>query len=369
VDKDGRPRTKQDIPDWSCKVSRLSGPGLAEYQDYVVGLPRAKHDHASNQPAFGPDGALYFAQASNTAMGAPDSAWGFRPERLLTAAVLRLDVKAVASPPLDVKTEDGGAYDPFAAGAPLTIFASGTRNTYDLLFHSNGRLYGTLNGSARGGNAPGTPQGFANGGSSARRIDQDAAGPYTGPAVPEMRTLPTTNDYLLGFEKGRYYGHPNPARSEFVLNGGNPTRGADPCEVPDYPAGTRPDRNWQAPAFDFGKNLAPCGLIEYRGDAFPFLKGKILVARYSGGKDLLALTPSADGTVSEFVYGIDGFTYFHDPVDVAEDPKTGYLYVSELSGRKITLLRPVPGGVSKRVIRQSVTPPGARSAHPVAKGN
>ena len=35
--------------------------------------------------------------------------------------------------------------------------------------------------------------------------------------------MPTQNDYLLRVEKGGYYGHPNPARAEYVLNGGNPT--------------------------------------------------------------------------------------------------------------------------------------------------
>ena len=59
-----------------------------------------------------------------------------------------------------------------------------------------------------------------------------------------------------------------------------------------YPLGTHPDRNWRRPAFDFGKNFAPCGVIEYKGDAFPALKGKILIARYSGGKDIIAMTPA-----------------------------------------------------------------------------
>ncbi len=81
----------------------------------VVGLPRGWKDHLNNQIAFGPDGALYFCQAANTAMEAPDHKWGYRPERLLTAAILRLDVNAVlgADKPLDVKTEEGGHYDPY----------------------------------------------------------------------------------------------------------------------------------------------------------------------------------------------------------------------------------------------------------------
>jgi glucose/arabinose dehydrogenase len=344
------------LKDWTGKLSLLTGPNLENCQDYVVGLPRARLDHTTNQCVFGPDGALYFGQASNTAMGAFDPEWGGRGEHLLTACILRLDTKAVQHPPLDVRTDDGGTYDPYAPGAPLTIYATGVRNAYDLLWHSNGQLYAPINGSARGGNVPGTPKD----GRFPRRFDQDVQGPYVGPRVVGMRTLPTQNDYLLRVDKGGYYGHPNPARAEYVLNGGNPTGEPDVCQVAQYPPGTHPDRNWRRPAFDFGKNLAPCGVIEYKGDAFPTLKGKILIARYSGGKDVIALTPGPTGEIAEFITGIDGFTHFYDPLDLAEDPATGYLYVAEYGGKRITLLRPIPDGVSKRVIRQQVSPPGAK---------
>jgi hypothetical protein len=100
-------------------------------------------------------------------------------------------------------------------------------------------------------------------------------------------------------------------------------------------------------------------VIEYKGDAFHALKGKILTTRFSGGKDIFVMTPAPTGEIAEFITGIDGFTHFYDPLDLTEDPATGYLYVAEYGGKRITLLRPVPGGVSKRVIRQTVSPPGA----------
>ena len=74
---------------------------------------------------------------------------------------------------------------------------------------------------------------------------------------------------LLDIEKGGYYGHPNPARSEFVLHGANPTAGVDPQEVPDYPVGTRPNPRWHPPAFVFGKNVSPDGMIEYHAPPWP----------------------------------------------------------------------------------------------------
>jgi glucose/arabinose dehydrogenase len=359
--------SKKVIPEWSGKISRLSGPNLENYQDVIIGLPRARHDHTTGQISFGRDGAMYFGQASNTAMGEPDHEWGFRPERLLTACVMRVDMKALEARglPLNVQTEEGGNYDPFAPGAPLTIFADGTRNCYDLLFHSNGRFYATCNGSARGGNCPATPPG---GHSNARRFDV-AAGPYNGGEVPGLQKVGTQNDYLFRLEQGAYYGHPNPMRAEFVMNGGNPTAGKDPCEVAEYPVGVQPDRNWHRPAYDFNKNLAPCGMMEYTGDAFAALKGKILCVRFSGGKDIIALTPDEQtGDIREFIVGIDGFTHFFDPVDLCQSPKTGFIYVAEHTGKQITLVRPIADGVSKRVVRQDVTPPGTPKQEPIVSG-
>jgi glucose/arabinose dehydrogenase len=350
--------THKVIPDWSGKLTRLSGANLEQAEDLLVGLPRARQDHTTGQITFGPDGAMYFAQASNTAMGSPDREWGFRPERLLTACVMRLDLRALEGKPLplDVKTEEGGNYSPYAPGAPLTIYATGVRNAYDLLWHSSGRCYATLNGSATGGITPASPAA----GTSPRRPEADH--PYNGPAVGSV-TPGTQNDFLLQIEPSAYYGHPNPTRGEYVLNGGNPTAGRDPFEVPEYPVGTQPDVRWKRPAYDFNKNLAPCGLTEYTGNAFPALRGKVIATRFSGGKDLIVLTPDpTTGDMKEFVTGLDGFTQFHDPLDVCVSPKTGYLYVAEHTGRKITLVRPADVQLSQRAIRGDLATPGTQPA-------
>ena len=49
----------------------LRGARLEQYQDIVVGLPRAFRDHLNFQMAFGPDGAIYFCQGSMTSVGWP----------------------------------------------------------------------------------------------------------------------------------------------------------------------------------------------------------------------------------------------------------------------------------------------------------
>ena len=57
-------------PNWTGKVSKLTGKNLTNYQDEVVNLPRSFKDHLTEGISFGPDGAIYISQASNSAMGA-----------------------------------------------------------------------------------------------------------------------------------------------------------------------------------------------------------------------------------------------------------------------------------------------------------
>ena len=323
--------------DWTGKLSRLSGPDLATCDDVLVGLPRAYKDHLNFQIAFDKEGGLYFTQGSHTSVGDVDQKWGYRPEHKLTAAVLRLDTARVRPPgnpaigstraktlvdtPIDVQTDEGKSYDPAAADAPLKVFATGVRSGYDLLQHRNGHLYSGINGAAGNeGNTPAAPDG---------RVV----------AVRDLKT--TTDDVLIRIEPGGYYGHPNPTRGEYVLNGGNPTAGADAMEIAEYPVGTRPEKTYRRPAYVFGKNYSPNGLIEYVAPGSP-LDGHILVTRYSDGKDVIALKLNAAGDVSEVVTGLSGLTGLRDPLDLIQRPGTGDLYVAEYSGGAITLLRNVP---------------------------
>ncbi len=349
---------------WSGKLTRLSGPNLETVQDVVVGLPRSNKDHVTNSVTFhdGEPGVLYFVQGSNTAMGAPDKAWGPQGERALSGAVLRLDTSLLGSLPLDAKTEEGGTYDPFADGAPLTVYASGTRNSYDLVWHSNGNLYVPANGSAAGGviprydPIPGTCE---------RRID--GSNSYTGPILDSPDDVSadayttangtdgwlvpeTLDDYLFKIEEGGYYGTPNPKRCEWILSGGGVGfPGYPTTDVELYPDSVAYDPNYRGPAGTFGQNISPNGSLEYKGSAFSDLRGKLLVTRYNQGSDVVAVTFGSDGNASgSLTESIVRQNSFNDPIDIAEDPSTGYLYVSsydQFSGEAatkagITLLRP-----------------------------
>lgn len=337
-----------NAPGFTGKLTRLSGANLETVQDYLINLPRSGIDHVTNQIVFGPDGKLYFLQGSISAMGAADPAWLNRDEVLLSAALLRFDPSfwnAAVNGPLDVHTEDADPYDPFAPGAPLTIYATGLRNAYDLVWHSNGRLYIPTNGSAAGGRTPSTPNPIPPGG-LLPRIDSATNGPYTGPDVPALTNVSDQRDWLFRVVQGGYYGHPNPKRNEYVMNGGNPTSGADPAQVSEYPVGTLPDRNWRGFAFDFGLHQSPDGVIEYKYGGFGgALVGKLIVARFSGGDDLIVLEPGLNGDIVSSNEAIASFDNFDDPIDLVENPTNGYLYVSafDRSGGqgRITLLRPL----------------------------
>ena len=336
--------------DWTSKVSKLSGPNLSHFEDCVTGLPRAWRDHLSFKISFSPhwkdgDHGLYFNQGSSSSTGAPDTKWGLRNEHLLTAACLRLDTDAInkrlasGAGPLNVKTEDDGHYDPFASNAPLTLYATGIRCGFSMLWHSNGMLYSCLNGGAAGGAAPGTPDD----GVYPRRTDEALFGKGydAGPIKPIKNVSETQPDLFIAIEKGAYYGHPNSSRAEYVMFGGNPDDKSGKYQVHDYPEGTQPDRNWRPALWSLGISLSCNGLIEYQSDLFGgALNHMILTTRYSGGKDIEVLEPDSTGKIVRAITGIDGFTQFHDPLDLVEDPATGCLYVTEYGGQRLTLLRP-----------------------------
>ncbi|MBE9182839.1 hypothetical protein IQ268_30335 [Oculatella sp. LEGE 06141] len=369
-----------DAPEWSGKVSRLSGANLEQVQDYVIGLPRSVADHMTTGVAFDPDQQhmLYILQGSNTAMGAPGGNWKNRPEKVLSAAALRVDLSKISAPPLNVQTEEGGTYNPFAENAPLTIYASGLRSPYALVFHSNKKLYVTNNGSAGGYSTPSSPDPLPTPQSQQyrRRIDEAKFGHYTEPVVKGGSRVPADHDYLFRLDSGGYYGHPNPQRNEWVMNGGNPAglpqkwtqelkRSANDFypRIGQYPPGTNPDRNWRGYAYDFGLHASPTGLIEYKSNTFGgALKGKLIAVCFNKHQNLSVLTPG-DASQNWNIVGspikVSGFEGLDNigmnplessaPLDLVENPATGDLYVAKLRREpplqgEIWLLRPVGGG-------------------------
>ena len=368
----------------TVSVVDLSTPSAPEVTDVFVGLPRSLKDHLSNSIGYGPSGDggadwMYFLQGSNQAAGDIDNSWGTRGETQLTAALLRFDpqdalAEARANGAIDVTTEElGGTYDPFAPGADLEIYATGIRNAYDFVWHSNGSIYVPTNGTAAGGRSPGVS--FDGGTATMSSTDNRTAGngynqgtdvtdecatrridgqPYTGPDVPAAGTHPTQLDFLFDVEQGGYYGHPNPTRCEWVLNNGSDN--AEVGEIPgtspgrNYPAGVAADPNYDVEgSYSLGFNKSPNGVIEYQSDTFGGqLDGRLMIIRFSNNNDVLTMQVANDGSILGGQPGSDlNADGFDDPLEIIEDPATGNLYVNQYNRggepQELYLLR-VPDG-------------------------
>ncbi|SIS42661.1 Glucose / Sorbosone dehydrogenase [Zobellia uliginosa] len=301
-------------------------------------LPRfgPNEENFANSIVFGPDRKLYFGQGANTGMGWCDCEEGQAPSReaLLSGTVLCLNtVELPEKLPIVVKTVDGGgSYDPYDVRAPLKIYATGLRNAYDMVWHSNGQLYTTINGSGGNENTPSSDP------KSPYYIPPHPKIHYTGPKdIPAViGAQPDQNDFMARVEKGGYYGHPNPLRAEYVLNRG----GAD---VDNYEyKGVEADSNFRGFTYDFGPHISPTGIIEYGSDCFNGkLKGCLIVGRL-GYQDLVVLKP--DGKGYNIVEDYDGaqmkLTLDSGPLDLVENRSNGDIYVSEYGNKTITLFRP-----------------------------
>ena len=254
-------------PNFTSRLTVMSGPNLGTVQDAIVNLPRSVADHVNDQPVFQPGTRnLFFCQAGENAYGAPDTTWGNRSETMLSSAILEVDTTQLnpAAGPLNVLTPDvGGTYNPFAAGAPLTLYATGVRNAFSLYFDANGQLWAVANGSSSGGNTP------AFNTSDPTQINGDRIDtgmPYAGPNVPALTDVAQAEaDYLIRIEQGGYYGHPDPARGEYVLDDGNPTSGGVPgLTFSAYPSGTNPDPNYRVnDIYVLGTHLSPDTIFDY----------------------------------------------------------------------------------------------------------
>lgn len=303
----------------SGMVTRIGGPDFSEVEHVVTGLPRAIANHSINSIHFGPDDErLYIAIGGNTGAGAPNesnSEFGQMEEQPLSAAILVADVFSAGfdgtcnnetnifgPPPCDVMT-----------------YATGLRNSYDFVFHSNGNIYATDNGLGVTGTYPPSPSPECFGLASTASYLDGGQNPGAQP------------DLLLMIKEGGYYGHPNPHRGECVFKDGSYQ---DIAPLP----------NFEEAIYILGEHKSSNAIIEYdgaQGCVGEFLNGQLLVTNYSVGDDIFRVELNETGTL-----GTDGaplVSGFNDPLPMTKSP-SGNLFVGEFGGGKLTSLRPVSLG-------------------------
>lgn len=314
----------------SGTVSKITlEAGKIEMKDVITGLPRAIANHAINGIHFDAAGQLLISVGGSTGAGAPnlgDSEFGSRAEQPLSAALLIADVNApdfsgdcgtpdCSGPHCTSWVDDasGRADNLIPQTCDVEVFASGTRNMYDFLLHSNGNLYGSDNGLGISGSFPvGGPAdctGFT--------IDQavDEGGQYPG----------VQPDTLLLLERGGYYGHPNPQRGECIYQDGR------------FHGGTPAD-NWRQPILNLGAKTSSNGIVEYPQDiGCVRMQGDILLTTYSHPDNITRTRLAKDGR-SVVSHGLlVGNLEEPLPISIRED---GVIFVGEFSEDRVTALIP-----------------------------
>jgi glucose/arabinose dehydrogenase len=112
-------------------------------KDVVTGLPVSDHDHGVNGLEFDNDGNLLIQVGGNTNAGVPGalSSTKLQKEDALSAATVI--ARNVNSPDFDgiitYEVETGNQI----SGFDVQVFTAGLRNSFDLVMHSNGKLYAT----------------------------------------------------------------------------------------------------------------------------------------------------------------------------------------------------------------------------------
>ncbi|HXD72858.1 MAG TPA: hypothetical protein VN628_03945, partial [Vicinamibacterales bacterium] len=275
-------------------------------QDLVVGIPRSIEAHAPNGMSIGPDGWLYLSNGGNTNAGQRSDFFGNIDEVYLSAAVLRLNLNNLAGTtlPIDVRPVNGPSdMAPFAN--KFELYATGYRNGYDIVWHSNGRLY--LNGNAANrsqGNTPGATDGCST------------------PSISPGDEL----DQLNLVVQGAYGGHPNPVRHECVWQDGSV-----------YSPPLTPEPAYHAPIWRYVNGSSSDGIAEYTSNAFGGqMLHNLITATYAGDENVKRVVLSSDGLS---VVQVVNLAQFNAPLDVTTET-SGLIYVAEYAGNRISLMIP-----------------------------
>ena len=320
-------------------LSRLTRDGAKwRRTDLVRGLPRSGENHAGNGLVLDRTGSrLYLAQGGNTNNGAPSKQFAFTPEYALSGAILSIDLAAIGDRTFDLPTLDdparpgtADAGDPFggakgdnqarlAAGGPVTVYAPGFRNPYDIVLTTAGRLYTIDNGAnPNWGDTP-----------------RQAGGRCTNEPRPGGERQEDTLHHIAA--EGYYGGHPNPTRANpaNVFAGQTPVGAAHAVECEFRPG----KRSGALTTFPASTN----GLVEYRSQAFGgAMAGDLLTASFDNRIYRLRLQPDGRLSRKEILFEDVGQV----PLDLTAqgdgDVFPGTIWVGDIADGSITVFEPTP---------------------------
>lgn len=323
---------------YSGQVSIIGGQAFDQVTPLITGLPVSNHDHGINGLAFDNTGDLYVAVGGNTNAGIINSRLGGIPESPFSAAVLKADIsKAEFNGQIEYELIDGfippgglgfdaadsqtwGDQVTVATGIDVSVFASGLRNPYDLVFTTDGLLYATDNGPNNG---------FGDVSTGA-----ETQIPVTG-APDELNLL----------SEGDYFGHPNRTRGEddpiqnVYFGPNDPSSGRYVAPLTTLPSSTNGIDQYRSTVFG-GQLLDQLVTQKYNGQVIFIDRADNGLSvestqSYSGIADGLDLLMGSGGTL----YGID---FAQDRITVAT-PNT---FASEPVAYDINLWRaPASGGL------------------------
>ncbi|MGH9009456.1 MAG: PQQ-dependent sugar dehydrogenase [Acidimicrobiia bacterium] len=320
-------------------LSRLTRDGASwRRTDLVRGLPRSGENHAGNGLVL--DGAgsrLFLAQGANTNNGAPSKQFAFTPEYALSGAILSIDLAAIGEGTFDLPTLDdparpgtADAGDPFggakganqarlAADGPVTVYAPGFRNPYDIVLTAAGRLYTIDNGANPGwGDAP-----------------LEAGGRCTSDPRPGGKRQEDTLHYVRA--AGYYGGHPNPTRANpaNVFAGQSPVGAAHPIECEFRPG----KQSGALTTFPASTN----GLVEYRSQAFGgAMAGNLLTASFDNRIYRLKLHPDGRLSRKEILFEDVGQVPLDLTAQGDREMFPGTIWVGDIADGSITVFEPTP---------------------------
>ena len=324
----------------SVIISKLTKNGNNwNKKDLVRDLPRSEENHVGNGMQLSPNGnILYIAMGGHTNMGLPSNNFAGIPEYALSAAIVAINLNQIGNNTYDLPTLDDedrpgttDNNDPFGgnngknmaileANGPVSIYAPGFRNAYDLLLTDDGRMYTVDNGPNAGwGDLP-----------AGNCLDtyKDKGGTTYGDGLHFIKN------------KGYYGGHPNPTRGSKnnTFNESNP-------QSPIQGAANPTECNYKVPGQGDGAlhvfGSSTNGLTQYTASNFSgSMKGDLLAASFNKSVYRIQLNNTGDKVI-----GLDKFfTNLGTPLDVIaqgdNDVYPGMVWIADYAQNGIHIFEP-----------------------------